>query len=116
MAGWTSYILKHDELDFSTMDYKPTTVTSNQELLEKFEGFIKEAVEALKSTEPAEFMKPWTLRNGEQVFFTMPKAQVLRSMVLNHIIHHRAQLSVYFRLLGVPVPGAYGPSADEMPG
>ena len=58
-------------------------------------------------------MKPWTLRQGDKVFFTMPKVAVLRSFVMNHMIHHRAQLGVYLRLNDVPVPGTYGPSADE---
>jgi uncharacterized damage-inducible protein DinB len=59
-------------------------------------------------------LKPWTLRNGEQVFFTMPRIAVLRGMIFNHMVHHRAQLTVNFRMLGVPVPSLYGPSGDEM--
>jgi uncharacterized damage-inducible protein DinB len=55
------------------------------------------------------------MKQGEQVFFTMPRIQVIRSMVLNHMVHHRGQLSVYLRLLDVPVPGSYGPTADESP-
>ena len=58
-------------------------------------------------------MKPWSLRNGETVFFTMPKVAVLRTFVMNHMIHHRAQLGVYLRLNDIPVPSTYGPSADE---
>ena len=58
-------------------------------------------------------MTDWTMRNGEQVYFTMPKVAVMRSFVMNHIIHHRGQLSVYLRLNDIPVPSIYGPSADE---
>jgi uncharacterized damage-inducible protein DinB len=58
-------------------------------------------------------MTNWTLRNGDAVYFTAPRLNVVRASVLNHIIHHRAQLGVYLRLLGVPLPGSYGPSADE---
>jgi uncharacterized damage-inducible protein DinB len=55
----------------------------------------------------------WTMRNGETIYFTMPKIAVLRSFTFNHIYHHRGQLTVYLRLLDVPVPGMYGPTADE---
>jgi uncharacterized damage-inducible protein DinB len=57
-------------------------------------------------------MKSWTLKNGGQTIFTMPRVAVLRSFVMNHIIHHRGQLSVYLRLLDVPLPSIYGPTAD----
>ena len=57
--------------------------------------------------------RDWTMRNGEQIYFTMPKAVTMRTFVMNHIIHHRGQMSVYMRLLDVPVPSIYGPSADE---
>ena len=58
-------------------------------------------------------MKPWTMRDGEKIYMTMPKVAVMRGFVLNHMIHHRGQLSVFMRLLDVPVPSIYGPSADE---
>ena len=60
-----------------------------------------------------DFGKPWSLKNGQAVVFTMPKVAVLRSFMMNHLIHHRAQLGMYLRLNDVPVPGLYGPSADE---
>ena len=62
-----------------------------------------------------DFEKMWTLRRGEHIIFTMPKKVVIRSMAYNHLVHHRGQLSVYLRLLDVPVPGMYGPSFDEKP-
>ena len=58
-------------------------------------------------------MKPWTLKSGGQEILSMPRIAVMRSFVMNHMIHHRAQLGVYLRMNGVPVPGLYGPSADE---
>jgi uncharacterized damage-inducible protein DinB len=70
----------------------------------------------LTEVDEAEFEKMWTMRNGEQIYFTMPKAQVVRTWCLNHLYHHRAQLGVYLRLLNIPVPGSYGPSADDMGG
>jgi uncharacterized damage-inducible protein DinB len=68
----------------------------------------------LTEVDEAEFEKMWTMRNGEQIYFTMPKTQVVRTWCLNHLYHHRAQLGVYLRLLNIPVPGSYGPSADDM--
>jgi len=61
----------------------------------------------------ADYLVPWSLKNGAQVFFTMPRYNCIRSFVLNHVVHHRAQLGVYLRLNNIPVPGVYGPSADE---
>ena len=69
--------------------------------------------ELLEASTPESMMAPWTLRMGDHVIFTMPRAAVIRAMGINHIIHHRGQLSVFLRLLDIPVPGMYGPSADE---
>jgi uncharacterized damage-inducible protein DinB len=68
---------------------------------------------ALQAASDEQMLANWTLRAGDQVIFTMPRVAVLRSMVMNHMIHHRAELVVYLRLLDVPIPGLYGPSADE---
>jgi uncharacterized damage-inducible protein DinB len=70
---------------------------------------------ALAAATDEQLMKPWSLLQNGTPLFTMPRVAVLRSMILNHSIHHRAQLGVYFRLNGVAVPGIYGPSADEQP-
>jgi uncharacterized damage-inducible protein DinB len=113
MIGWTIPTIKQDELDFSTMNYTPTEYTKTSELLDTFDKNIAESTELLSNVSDADMMKNWTLRNGETIYFTMPKVAVMRSMVMNHIIHHRGQLSVYIRLLNVPVPEIYGPSADE---
>jgi uncharacterized damage-inducible protein DinB len=78
-----------------------------------FEKSLVDGREALKKGKEADLGKPWTLRNGEQVYSTSPKRDVIR-MSLSQIIHHRAQLGVYLRLLNIPIPGSYGPSADEM--
>jgi len=67
----------------------------------------------LGETPDESFFTEWTMRNGDQVYFTLPKVAVMRSFVMNHIIHHRGQLSVYLRLNDIPVPSIYGPSADE---
>lgn len=86
---------------------------SRAELLEKFDKNVKTTRASLAAKSDAELMAPWSLRNGKQTFFTMPKAVVWRSFVMNHLVHHRAQLSVYLRMNDVPLPAMYGPSADE---
>jgi len=113
MFGWTKETLTKDVLDFATMDYKPFEPASTEELLAFFDERIADAKSTLASTSDEQFMTDWTMRNGEQVYFTMPKVAVMRSFVMNHIVHHRGQLSVYLRLNDIPVPSIYGPSADE---
>jgi len=113
MFGWTPPTLQKSELDFATMDYKPFEPESTEQLLEFFDKNVAEAIDALKNTGDEVFMENWTLRNGETVYFTLPKIATMRSFVMNHIIHHRGQLSVYLRLNDIPVPSIYGPSADE---
>ena len=111
--GWPKETVLDDELDFAKMDGKPVEINSNEELLALFDKCIAKAKEVLENTPDEEMSKPWTMRRGEMIFFTMPKAQVMRTWVLNHSVHHRAQLGVYLRLLDIPIPGSYGPSADE---
>ncbi|HMQ02896.1 MAG TPA: DinB family protein [Pyrinomonadaceae bacterium] len=113
MIGWTGPTLQYPELDFSKMDYKPFEPATSEELLEYFDKNLAEAADVLRSTNDEQFMESWTMRNGETVYFTLPKAAVMRSFVMNHIVHHRGQLSVYLRLNDIPVPSIYGPSADE---
>jgi len=113
LGGWVNSTLEADELDFSTMAYTPFIPSSTAELVAKLDAIVAVARPVLAATSDATMMQPWTLRQGAQVFFTMPKVAVLRSFVMNHMIHHRAQLGVYLRLNDVPVPSTYGPSADE---
>lgn len=113
MFGWATATCQLDQIDFGAGDYVPFNPTSSDELLAFFDNHVNEAVAALNATSDEDMMKPWSLKNGETTYFTMPKVQVLRGMVFNHIIHHRGQLSVYMRLNNIPVPGIYGPSADE---
>jgi uncharacterized damage-inducible protein DinB len=113
MFGWTKPTIEQGGIDFATMDYKPFEPKTNEELLAQFDSAVAETVSVLKNTSDETFMENWTMRNGEQVYFNMPKIAVMRSFVMNHIIHHRGQLSVYLRLNDIPVPSIYGPSADE---
>lgn len=113
MFGWTPSTLQQPELDFSKMDYKPLEPATTADLVEFLDKNVAEAIDVLRNTPDEVFMENWTMRNGETVYFTMPKITVMRSFVMNHIVHHRGQLSVYLRLNDIPVPALYGPSADE---
>lgn len=113
MFGWTKETLKQDELDFAKMENKPFEPKTTQELLAYFDDLIAKAKIVLNETSDETFMTDWTMRNGDQVYMTMPKVAVMRTFVMNHIVHHRGQLSVYLRLNDIPVPSIYGPSADE---
>lgn len=113
LPGWVNATIEQDVLDFAKFDYKPFVPATAAECVAALDAAIAKARPVLAATSDADMMKPWTLRQGDTVFFTMPKVAVLRSFVMNHMIHHRAQLGVYLRLNDVPVPGSYGPSADE---
>lgn len=113
MFDWTTTTVTTPELDFEKTPFEPFEPKTNAELLEYFEGCVSRAKEALENTSDETFMEEWTMKNGDEIYFTMPKIAVLRTFVLNHIYHHRGQLSVYLRLNDIPVPPIYGPSADE---
>jgi uncharacterized damage-inducible protein DinB len=112
MPGWIATTATSDKLEIPP-DWKPTVATSKAQLLSMFDNNVAKGREGLVSMSDAEFGKNWSLIFGGHVAFTMPKFNVVRNVVLNHIIHHRAQLGVYYRLNDVPVPGMYGPSADD---
>ena len=86
---------------------------STAEVLSIFDEWTAKGRAAIAGTDDAAMMAPWTLKNRGQAIFAMPRVAVLRGFVLNHMIHHRAQLTIYLRLVDAPVPGLYGPSADE---
>ena len=110
MPGWITMCLRETRLDLtqgSGYSLEPTAV-----LLAEFDQNVQEAREALASVTGADLEVPWSLTRGEQVLHTMKRGEVVR-MNLNHLIHHRGQLTVYARLLDVPLPSIYGPTADE---
>lgn len=113
MIGWTGSTLTTDGIDFAAMNYEPKVYTTTASMLEDFDKNVAEALSILSSVDDAEMFKTWFMRNGDTLYFEMPKVAVMRSFVMNHIIHHRGQLSVFIRLLDIPVPSIYGPSADE---
>ncbi len=116
MVSWLPTTLNTEELDYAPVGgpaYQPPKIENRKGLLVEFDKNAAEARAALASASDAEMMKGWKLLAGGKEIFTLPRVACIRGMVLNHLIHHRAQLTVYYRLLGVPVPGLYGPSADE---
>ena len=111
---WISDIVHIDDYDFMTnYNFNPKNAASTEELLDIFQTNLDNAIADLSNMSDDDFSKSWTVRRGEQVMFVTPKKVSIRGWGLNHLIHHRGQLSVYLRLLDVPVPGMYGPSADE---
>jgi uncharacterized damage-inducible protein DinB len=93
--------------------YQPPKLENRQQILAEFDKNVAEARAAIAKASDADLMKDWSLLAGGKTIFAMPRVACLRGMVFNHIIHHRGQLTMYYRVLGIPVPGLYGPSADE---
>lgn len=113
MYSWLTVTLNQSGLDFAAAPYNPAPFEGGDELIARMDRYLADGTAALKAATEATLAEPWTMRSGEHVFFTMPKGVVLRTFVYNHIVHHRAQLIVYLRMLDIPIPGLYGPSADE---
>jgi uncharacterized damage-inducible protein DinB len=113
LPGWIPMAIDTDVLDFAANDYKATPIANNAELLEVFEKNQKKAEEVLPNTTDEYLQNLWTMKNGDQIFLSMTKQDVVR-MAISQTIHHRAQLGVFLRLLDIPIPGSYGPSADEV--
>ena len=109
---WGTITINQSEFDTAANPPSTETLTRSQ-ILTRFDENVANTRAALAGKTDAELMAPWTLKREDHVIFAMPKASVLRSFVLNHIIHHRGQLSVYLRMQDVPLPSMYGPSADE---
>jgi len=110
IAWWTSCI-KTNRLDF--MDFEPENIQSTEALLSYFDRLLEEAKQALLTVEDEEFSNEWSMTYGDEILFTLPKKQVARIFCMNHLVHHRAQLGVYLRILDIPVPAVYGPSSDD---
>ena len=110
IAWWTS-VVETDRLDF--IDFEPKDLKSNNELLSYFDNLLEEAKSSLLNAKDQEFEKEWSMTYGEDLLFSLPKKQVARLFCMNHLVHHRSQLGMYLRLLDIPVPATYGPSADD---
>ncbi len=112
LPTWIAMTLDTDELDFENNPYKPENLNNSAELMAYFEKSLEDGRKHLALGHEDQLDKPWTLRSGKTIYSTEPKREVLR-MAFSQIIHHRAQLGVFLRLLNIPIPGSYGPSADE---
>jgi uncharacterized damage-inducible protein DinB len=113
---WTGFTINQDSLDLAPPDGGSFTwegKASRQDILECFDKNVAAARDAIAGASDQELLKPWSLLKGGVTLMTLPKIAVLRSFVMNHIIHHRGQFTVYLRLNDIPVPSIYGPSADE---
>ncbi len=115
IPGWVKMVLETPELDFSKTPYSPAIIENNESLLDYFETCLEEAKTALMQAKMEQLSEPWALRNAEVVYVACSKQEMLRS-VFSQVVHHRAQLGVFLRLLDIPIPGTYGPSADEHEG
>lgn len=113
LPRWVHAALTMDGLDLSKNDFKPPQLTDSAGLVETFDALLSAAFKLLQNVSDEEILKTWKLSNGEKVLLEMPRAGIIRSLVLNHLIHHRGQLSVYLRLNEVALPSVYGPTADE---
>lgn len=113
LPSWVTMGLTTTEMDFATTPYQPAPVNSTADLLQLLEASLEKARTSLKNAKEEGLLPNWTLRSGEHIFSVMTKYEVIRHS-FSQTIHHRAQLGVYLRLLDIPIPGSYGPSADEM--
>lgn len=112
LPSWVSMSLTTDELDFEANPYTPEPINNVNDLIRYFERSYESGHAELQKANEAELEKTWTLRNGSEIYSVSTKQEVIR-MAYNQLVHHRAQLGVYFRLLDIPVPASFGPSADS---
>jgi uncharacterized damage-inducible protein DinB len=110
---WQTTTVQQSEFDLAGGPPPLASLASREELLRRFDENAAALKQAVSAMDDAALGEPWTLRRGEQTLLRLPRAAVLRTMGISHIIHHRGQLSVYLRLLDVPLPPIYGPTADE---
>ena len=113
LTTWVSMVLNTTELDFATNAYSPVAINNTKELLAYFEKCLLDGKASMEKAKEEQLNDNWTLRNGKEIYFSDTKAVMIRQTYCQ-IVHHRAQLGVYMRLLNVPIPGSYGPSADDM--
>jgi len=113
LPGWVTLSVSTNGLDFESNPYQPRQVESTGELLDYFEETLKSGIESLEKADINTFDKEWTLSNGSHIINRTSKYEMIR-ISFSQIVHHRAQLGVYLRLLDIPIPGSYGPSADEV--
>jgi uncharacterized damage-inducible protein DinB len=114
LPGFTIAIIGTDGMNFDKGEYKPAVANNRAEVLELFDKNVAAAREAIVGATDDHLRQPWHLIYQAKKLFDAPRAAALRSMMMNHVVHHRGQFTVYLRLNGIAVPAIYGPSADEM--
>ena len=112
LPTWITMVLHTDELDFATAPYEPSTINNTTDLLDFFERSLADGKASLSQATEDHLEPTWTLRSGDQILSQSTKGEMIR-ITFSQVVHHRAQLGVYLRLLNIPIPGSYGPSADE---
>ncbi|HEY1045220.1 MAG TPA: DinB family protein [Bacteroidia bacterium] len=112
ICSWPELMIDSPELDFAKMDFNPTPIANASELMQKFNTSLATGLKALEKANDKIMADTWTMRHGERIIETISKWEAIRHSV-SQTIHHRAQLGVYLRLLDIPIPGTYGPSADD---
>ena len=113
LPGWPALILTTDELDFAKTPYEQPAVSSAADVVLVFEKALEKGKRELQKATEAQMKEAWTMRNGEEIYSSSPKVENIRGAFCQ-TVHHRAQLGVYLRLLDIPIPASYGPSADDM--
>lgn len=113
LLNWQVAIFLYPEFDLSTVPHRREPLVRRVEVLEEFDANVVKLEKLLAECDEKTLGEEWTLRNGDHIILRKPRAIALRTFGLSHMVHHRAQLGVYLRLLDIPVPGLYGPSADE---
>jgi uncharacterized damage-inducible protein DinB len=112
LPTWITMAIEKDELDFATAPYNPENCNGAEELVRYFDKNVEEAKRVLAGSNDSVLEETWTLRNGEIIYMQATRLVTIRHSYCQ-MVHHRAQLGVYLRLLNIPIPGVYGPSADE---
>ncbi|WP_435165883.1 DinB family protein [Paenibacillus glycanilyticus] len=113
LLNWQAAILHSLELDMSTVSGRREALQKREDVLSEYDANAAKVIGLITECDENKLSEEWTLRNGDYIILRQPRAMALRTFGLSHMIHHRAQLGVYLRLLDIPVPGLYGPSADE---
>ena len=112
LPTWVTMVLHTNELDFATAPYNPVLINNTKELMDYFEKSLEDGRSNLAKAKAEDLEPTWVLRNGKDIYSSSSRAEFIRTTYCQ-IVHHRAQLGVYLRLLDIPIPGSYGPSADD---
>lgn len=114
VLNWQIAIFLYPEFDLSSVPHRREALGRREDVLEEFDANVVKLEKLISECDEATLGEEWTLRSGDHIILRQPRALALRTFGISHMVHHRAQLGVYFRLLDIPVPGFYGPSADEL--